>query len=149
MTKILVIHGPNLNLLGMREPEIYGADTLDTINRELTQMADDNSVELQTFQSNSESEIVDRIQQAKTQDIQLVIINPAAFTHTSVAIRDAFLATGIAFIEVHLSNVHAREEFRTHSYLSDVAVGVISGFGINSYRLAFEAAVIHCKQTSQ
>ncbi len=149
MANILVIHGPNLNLLGTREPELYGADTLDTINQELSQMADDNALQLQTFQSNIEGEIVGRIQQAATQDIQLVIINPAAFTHTSVAIRDAFLATQIPFIEVHLSNVYAREEFRAHSYLSDVAIGVISGFGKNSYRLAFEAAVVHCKQTSK
>jgi len=149
MANILVIHGPNLNLLGSREPELYGADTLDTINQELTQMAKQNAVQLQTFQSNIEGEIVGRIQQAAAQDIDFVIINPAAFTHTSVAIRDAFLATRIPFIEAHLSNVYAREEFRTHSYLSDVAVGVISGFGKNSYRLALEAAIIHCNQTSK
>ena len=147
MANILVIHGPNLNLLGSREPELYGADTLDTINQELSQMADDNALQLQTFQSNIEGEIVSRIQQAAMQDVRLVIINPAAFTHTSVAIRDAFLATRIPFIEVHLSNVFAREEFRAHSYLSDVAIGVISGFGKNSYRLALEAAVVHCNQT--
>ena len=147
MTNILVIHGPNLNLLGTREPELYGTDTLATINQELTQMAKQNAVQLQTFQSNNEGEIVGRIQQAAAQDIHFVIINPAAFTHTSVAIRDAFLATRIPFIEAHLSNVYAREEFRTHSYLSDVAVGVISGFGKNSYRLALEAAIIHCNQT--
>jgi 3-dehydroquinate dehydratase-2 len=149
MTNILVIHGPNLNLLGTREPELYGTDTLATINQELTQMAKQNAVQLQTFQSNNEGEIVGRIQQAAAQDIHFVIINPAAFTHTSVAIRDAFLATRIPFIEAHLSNVYAREEFRTHSYLSDVAVGVISGFGKNSYRLALEAAIIHCNQTSK
>ncbi len=149
MTNILVIHGPNLNLLGTREPELYGADTLATINQELTQLAEQNAVQLQTFQSNTEGEIVGRIQQAAEQETDLVIINPAAFTHTSVAIRDAFLATRIPFIEVHLSNVYAREEFRTHSYLSDVAVGVICGFGKNSYRLAFEAAVIHCRLTSK
>jgi 3-dehydroquinate dehydratase-2 len=149
MTNILVIHGPNLNLLGTREPELYGTDTLATINQELTQMAKQNAVQLQTFQSNNEGEIVGRIQQAAAQDIHFVIINPAAFTHTSIAIRDAFLATRIPFIEAHLSNVYAREEFRTHSYLSDVAVGVISGFGKNSYRLALEAAIIHCNQTSK
>ena len=149
MTNILVIHGPNLNLLGTREPELYGADTLADIDRELAQMAQQGQVRLESFQSNNEGEIVGRIQQAATQDTDIVIINPAAFTHTSIAIRDAFLATRIPFIEVHLSNVYAREEFRSHSYLSDVAVGVISGFGKNSYRLAFEAAAIHCKQTSQ
>ena len=147
MTNILVIHGPNLNLLGTREPELYGADTLADIDRELAQMAQQGQVRLESFQSNNEGEIVGRIQQAATQDTDIVIINPAAFTHTSIAIRDAFLATRIPFIEVHLSNVYAREEFRSHSYLSDVAVGVISGFGKNSYLLALEAAVIYCKQS--
>ncbi|MCP4471731.1 MAG: type II 3-dehydroquinate dehydratase [Gammaproteobacteria bacterium] len=149
MTNIQVIHGPNLNLLGTREPEFYGADTLATINQELAQMAEQNAVQLQTFQSNVEGEIVSCIQQAAAKDIDFVIINPAAYTHTSVAIRDAFLATRIPFIETHLSNVYAREEFRMHSYLSDIALGVISGFGKNSYMLAFEAAIIHCKQTSK
>lgn len=148
MTKILVIHGPNLNMLGTREPEVYGSDTLATINQNLTQMAEQNSVALETFQSNSEGDIVDCIQQAPARQVEFIIINPAAFTHTSVAIRDAFLATRIGFIEVHLSNVFAREEFRSHSYLSDLAVGVISGFGKNSYLLAFEAAIIHCKPSS-
>ncbi len=147
MANILVIHGPNLNLLGTREPELYGADTLATINQQLTKLAEQNAVQLQTFQSNVEGEIVGCIQQAAATDIDFVIINPAAYTHTSVAIRDAFLATRIPFIEVHLSNVFAREEFRTHSYLSDIALGVISGFGKDSYMLAFEAAIIHCKQT--
>lgn len=149
MTKILVLHGPNLNLLGTREPEIYGTDTLPAIDQNLLQMATQNGVELETFQSNLEGEIVSRIQQAGTDGIQFIIINPAAFTHTSIAIRDAFIATSIPFIEVHLSNVFAREEFRSHSYLSDIALGVISGFGKNSYLLAFEAAIIHCKQISQ
>ena len=149
MTKILVLHGPNLNLLGTREPEIYGTDTLPSIDQNLLQMATQNGVELETFQSNLEGEIVSRIQQAGTDGIQFIIINPAAFTHTSIAIRDAFIATSIPFIEVHLSNVFAREEFRSHSYLSDIALGVISGFGKNSYLLAFEAAIIHCKQISQ
>ena len=148
MTKILVLHGPNLNLLGTREPEIYGTDTLPSIDQNLLQMATQNGVELETFQSNLEGEIVSRIQQAGTDGIQFIIINPAAFTHTSIAIRDAFIATSIPFIEVHLSNVFAREEFRSHSYLSDIALGVISGFGKNSYLLAFEAAIIHCKQIS-
>ena len=149
MTNILVIHGPNLNLLGTREPEIYGADTLDSINQQLNQMAQQYGVSLQTFQSNNEGEIVSSIQRAVSNQVDFVIINPAAYTHTSVAIRDAFLATRLAFIEVHLSNVHAREEFRMHSYLSDLAVGVISGFGKTSYLLALEAAVIYCKQSEK
>ena len=128
MTHILVIHGPNLNLLGTREPEVYGADTLAEINQELTRMAGQKGVALQTFQSNSEGEIVDCIQQASGNKVEFIIINPAAYTHTSIAIRDAFLATRLPFIEVHLSNVYAREPFRKHSYLSDLAVGVISGF---------------------
>ncbi len=149
MANILVIHGPNLNLLGTREPEVYGADTLSTINQQLNQMAQQSGVDLQSFQSNNEGEIVSRIQQAGADQIDFVIINPAAYTHTSVAIRDAFLATRLPFIEVHLSNVYAREEFRMHSYLSDLAVGVICGFGKTSYLLALEAAVIHCKQSAQ
>ncbi len=148
MTNILVIHGPNLNLLGTREPDVYGVETLDAINQSLTQMAEQNDVNLQTYQSNTEGNIVSCIQQAEIKDINFIIINPAAYTHTSIAIRDAFLASRIPFIEVHLSNVYAREEFRMHSYLSDLAVGVISGFGKNSYLLAFEAAIIHCKQSS-
>ena len=147
MPHILIIHGPNLNLLGTREPEVYGADTLADIDQQLTQLAEEKEITLQTFQSNSEGDIVSRIQQAAKQ-IDFIIINPAAYTHTSVAIRDAFLATRIPFIEVHLSNVYAREEFRQHSYLSDIAIGVISGFAINSYRLALEAASIHCQQSS-
>jgi len=149
MTHILVIHGPNLNLLGTREPEVYGADTLAEINQDLTRMARQKSIELQTFQSNSEGDIVGCIQQARNNKVEFIIINPAAYTHTSIAIRDAFLATRLPFIEVHLSNVYAREDYRKHSYLSDLAVGVICGFGINSYRLAFEAACIHCQQPSQ
>ena len=148
MTQILVIHGPNLNLLGTREPEIYGANTLAEVDRDLASLAKQKRVTLQTFQSNSEGAIVDRIQQAGADQVDFIIINPAAYTHTSVAIRDAFLATQIAFIEVHLSNVHAREEFRQHSYLSDLANGVICGFGIDSYRLALEAAATHCQQSS-
>ena len=149
MTKILVIHGPNLNLLGSREPELYGSDTLASINQSLVKMAEQRSVRLETFQSNVEGEIVNSIHQAATNQIHYVIINPAAFTHTSVAIRDAFLATKLPFIEVHLSNVFAREEFRSHSYLSDIATGVISGFGKTSYLLAFEAAIIACKPISK
>lgn len=148
MTKILVIHGPNLNLLGSREPEVYGSDTLASIDQALVKLAEQHSVSLETFQSNIEGEIVNRIHQAAANQNNFVIINPAAFTHTSVAIRDAFLATDLPFIEVHLSNVFSREEFRTHSYLSDIAKGVICGFGKNSYLLAFEAAIIACKTSN-
>ena len=145
MTQVLVIHGPNLNLLGTREPEIYGADTLADIERDLAAAAGKSGVTLESFQSNNEGEIVGRIQQAAGDGVEVVIINPAAFTHTSVAIRDAFLATRIPFIEVHLSNVHAREDFRKHSYLSDIAIGVIGGFGIDSYRLALDVAIRRCQ----
>jgi 3-dehydroquinate dehydratase-2 len=144
MSKILVIHGPNLNMLGSREPETYGSDTLDSIDQSLVEIADKKGVQLKSFQSNTEGEIVNCIQQAVDDQVAFIIINPAAFTHTSIAIRDAFLATRIPFIETHLSNVHAREEFRAHSYLSDIAVGVICGFGKNSYLLALEAAILHC-----
>ena len=148
MPKILVIHGPNLNLLGSREPEVYGSDTLDSIDKELHQLAKDESVALETFQSNTEGEIVSRIQQAAKDGIDFIIINPAAYTHTSVAIRDAFLGVDIPFIETHLSNVHARDEFRQHSYLSDIAVGVICGFAKTSYLLALQAAIKLCNQSS-
>ena len=148
MSKILIIHGPNLNLLGSREPETYGSDTMTTINQELADIAEQQGVELNSFQSNIEGEIVSCIQQAADNQVQFIIINPAAYTHTSIAIRDAFLATRIPFIETHLSNVHAREEFRSHSYLSDIAVGVICGFGKTSYLLALEAAIIHCNQSN-
>ena len=141
MTKILVIHGPNLNLLGSREPEVYGADTLDSINQELVEQAGKKQVELVLFQSNREDGIVEAIQQAAGDGVDFILINPAAFTHTSISIRDAFLATQIPFIELHLSNVHAREEFRKHSYLSDIATGVICGFGKKSYLLALDAAI--------
>jgi 3-dehydroquinate dehydratase-2 len=135
-------------MLGSREPEVYGSDTLASIDASIAEMAKSKNVSLETFQSNLEGEIVDRIQQAAADQTQIIIINPAAFTHTSVAIRDAFLASSVPFIEVHLSNVHAREDFRKHSYLSDIASGVISGFGKNSYLLAFEAAVNHCNQSN-
>ena len=148
MTKILVIHGPNLNLLGSREPEVYGPDTLESIDQALARIAAQNDIELETMQSNVEGEIVSRIQLAGTDQTRFIIINPAAFTHTSVAIRDAFLASAVAFIEVHLSNIYAREDFRKHSYLSDIATGVISGLGKDSYLLALEAAVNLCKQSN-
>ena len=138
---ILVIHGPNLNLLGKREPEVYGHLTLQDINQNLTLQAQTAGVSLDIFQSNWEGAIVDRIHQAQEQAVQFIIINPAALTHTSVAIRDALLGVAIPFIEVHLSNVHAREAFRHHSYLSDKAVGVICGLGANGYRYALDSAI--------
>jgi len=148
MAKLLVIHGPNLNLLGTREPEVYGADTLEDINQSLREVARKNKIELQTFQSNTEGDIVGVIQNAQNEGVNFIIINPAAYTHTSIAIRDAFLATNIPFIEVHLSNVHAREDFRKHSYLSDIANGVICGFGKNSYFMALDAAISQCQSSN-
>ncbi|HEB99041.1 MAG TPA: type II 3-dehydroquinate dehydratase [Thiotrichales bacterium] len=141
MTKILVLNGPNLNLLGRREPDHYGVATLEDINRRLTELAERAGAGLMTFQSNAEHELVDHVHSAPQEGIDFIIINPAAFTHTSVALRDALLAVKIPFIEVHLSNVHAREAFRQHSYLSDVAVGVISGLGAIGYELALQAAL--------
>jgi 3-dehydroquinate dehydratase II len=141
VAKILVLHGPNLNLLGTREPEIYGRETLAEIDRQLTGLAQAGGHELVCFQSNAEHELIDRIQQSREDRTALILFNPGAFTHTSIALRDALAAVAIPFIEVHLSNVHAREPFRRHSYLSDIAVGVICGFGADSYRLALEAAM--------
>jgi len=141
MASILVIHGPNLNLLGTREPAIYGATSLDDINRTLTETALNAGHHLLTMQSNAEYEIIERIHEASSEGINFIIINPGAFTHTSIAIRDALLGVGIPFIEVHLSNVFARETFRHQSYLSDIAAGVISGLGTDSYSLALQAAM--------
>ena len=138
---ILVIHGPNLNLLGMREPEVYGHLTLEDINQQLIAQAQNASISLNTFQSNWEGAIVDRIHQAQQEGVQFIIINPAALTHTSVAVRDALLGVTIPFIEVHLSNVHAREAFRHHSYLSDKAIGVICGLGAKGYSAALNYAI--------
>ena len=135
MNSILVIHGPNLNLLGTREPEIYGAQTLADINHNLQQSAQSKGIRLDTFQSNHEGEIVEAIHRARGQ-YQAIIINPAAFTHTSVAIRDALAGVDIPFVEVHLSNVYQREVFRHHSFFSDLAVGVISGLGAYGYEAA-------------
>ncbi len=140
MATILVLHGPNLNMLGQREPGIYGAATLETINQQLTQLCLDAGHDIQTLQSNAEYELIDRIHDASKEGVDFIIINPAAFTHTSVALRDALLSVNIPFIEVHLSNVHKRETFRQHSYFSDIAQGVICGFGPDSYRLAIQAA---------
>ena len=140
MMKILLLHGPNLNLLGMREPKHYGSTGLEAINKKMTEHALQLGYELVAAQSNAESELINWVQSAAQQDIALIIINPAAFTHTSIALRDALLAVAVPFIEVHLSNVHAREEFRQRSYFSDIAIGVITGFGANSYELALHAA---------
>jgi len=141
MAKILVLNGPNLNLLGTREPEHYGAGTLDSILENLARLGAASGHEVSAYQSNAENELVDRVQAAASEQVSFIIINPAAFTHTSVALRDALLAVGIPFIEVHLSNVHAREEFRQKSYFSDVAQGVICGLGPIGYELALRAAM--------
>ena len=139
--KILVLHGPNLNLLGIREPHLYGTVTLAEINRNLTILADNAGAKLIHLQSNAEGELIDRVQQAMGEGIAFIIINPAAYTHTSIALRDALAAVSIPFIEVHLSNVFARESFRRRSYFSDLAVGVISGLGPKGYELALNYAL--------
>ena len=141
MAKILVLHGPNLNLLGEREPGIYGHATLDQINTALRARAQAAGHELLDFQSNAEHELVDRVQAARRDGTAFILINPAAFTHTSVAIRDALAGVALPFIEIHLSNPHSREPFRHTSYLSDKAVGVVCGFGADSYRYALDAAL--------
>jgi len=143
LKNILVLHGPNLNLLGSREPEHYGSDTLDAINLRLAERAREAGVKLAAYQSNVEGELVNRIQQAQREGVDFIIINPAAFTHTSIAMRDALAAVRIPFIEVHLSNVFAREEFRRRSYFTDLAVGIISGLGSKGYELALEYALQH------
>lgn len=140
---ILVLHGPNLNLLGTRQPEIYGATTLAQINEDLGKLAADRGHKLECFQSNHEGALVDRIQAARSDGTRFIIINPAAFTHTSVAIRDALAAVDLPFIEVHLSNIHRREAFRHHSYMSELAVGVICGLGPAGYRYALDQACEH------
>ena len=140
MATILVLHGPNLNLLGEREPGIYGTSSLDDINQRLTTMCIDKGHHIQILQSNAEYELIDRVQDARREGVNFIVINPAAVTHTSIALRDALAATEIPFIECHLSNVHRREPFRQHSYFSDLAQGVICGFGATSYELAMQAA---------
>lgn len=149
MASILVLNGPNLNLLGTREPGVYGATTLEQIIQQLREQAATSGHHLLSLQSNAEHELIERIHAARDEAIDFIIINPAAFTHTSVAIRDALLAVSIPFIEVHLSNVHKREPFRQHSYFSDVALGVICGLGAQGYQLALDAAVRHIEQTEQ
>ncbi len=141
MARLLLLNGPNLNLLGSREPQLYGATSLKDIEQQLQDNARQAGHELTCFQSNAEHELVDRIQAAKKDNVDFIIINPAAFTHTSVAIRDALSAVDIPFIEIHLSNIFAREDFRQKSYFSDLAVGVISGLGAEGYKLALQAAI--------
>jgi 3-dehydroquinate dehydratase-2 len=143
---ILVLHGPNLNLLGEREPDIYGSTTLADINQQLEQQAQARGHELVHLQSNAEYELVERVQNARREGVNFILINPAAFTHTSVALRDAIAAVGIPFIEIHLSNTHAREDFRQHSYFSDLALGVICGLGAQGYELGLQAALSKLEQ---
>ena len=141
IASILVIQGPNLNLLGTREPDVYGKTTLEDIHKRLGELTKAHSVDLDTYQSNHEGELIDRIQKAKLDGVDFIIINPGAFTHTSVALRDVLAGVAIPFMEVHLSNIHQREEFRKHSYLSDIATGVICGLGAIGYELALQAAI--------
>jgi 3-dehydroquinate dehydratase-2 len=145
MKKILVLHGPNLNLLGTREPLIYGSSTLKNINDCLIQEALNKNFTLSCFQSNSESDLIKAIHQASTDNIHYIIFNPAAFTHTSIALRDALSAVAIPFIEVHITNIYSREVFRQHSYFSDIAQGIISGFGMKGYLLALQAIIEELK----
>jgi len=146
MARVLLLNGPNLNLLGTREPGVYGADTLESIEKRAAEIAGEVGLELSTFQSNAEHELIEQIQRAPALGIGFLIFNPAAFTHTSVALRDAITAVKLPFIEVHLSNTHAREPFRRHSYFSDIAVGVIAGLGAFGYELAMRAAARHLEQ---
>ena len=136
MTQVLVLNGPNLNLLGIREPQVYGTQTLDGINNDIQREAQNLSLAIDFFQSNAEAELIERIHETLSDGTDFIIINPAAFTHTSVALRDALAGVAVPFIEVHLSNVHAREEFRTHSWFSDIAVGTITGLGSEGYLAA-------------
>ena len=145
MKKILLLNGPNLTMLGKREPEIYGSQTLADIEQHLQTLAKQQNVQLDYFQSNSEEALINRIHQA-FQQVDFILINPAAFTHTSVALRDALLSVSIPFIEIHLSNVHSREPFRHHSYLSDIAKGVICGLGAKGYEYALDYALEHLKE---
>lgn len=140
MGKILVLHGPNLNLLGFREPEVYGTDTLDDINNRLQALVEASHCEFEAFQSNAEHALIEKIHSARGA-ASFIVINPGAFTHTSIALRDAFLGVSIPFIEIHLSNVHSREAFRQQSYLSDIAVGLITGLGSLGYELAIQSAL--------
>ena len=147
MAKLLVLHGPNLNLLGTREPEVYGRTTLAEIDAALHQRANAAGHVVESFQSNAEHALVERVQAAREDGTAFALVNPAAFTHTSVALRDALAAVALPFIEVHLSNPHAREAFRRTSYFSDLAVGVVAGFGADSYRYALDAALARLAAT--
>lgn len=140
MAAILVLHGPNLNLLGSREPEVYGNMTLESLNANLKHLAHELGHELSAIQNNNESTLIDRIHECQKDKTDFIIFNPAAFTHTSIALRDALLAVHLPFIEVHLSNIHSRESFRHHSYFSDIAIGVITGLGDQGYQLALRYA---------
>tara|TARA_Y100001970_G_scaffold102940_1_gene129216 strand:- start:23712 stop:24149 length:438 start_codon:yes stop_codon:yes gene_type:complete len=141
MATFLLLNGPNLNLLGTREPEIYGSTTLEDVENNLTRKCSDLGHNIFTYQSNAEHELVDRIHKAKEEEVKCIIFNPGAFTHSSISIRDALSATSLPFIEVHISNIYKREEFRQNSYLSDIADGVISGLGVSGYSIALDAAV--------
>lgn len=143
MPHILLLNGPNLNLLGQREPEVYGSDTLGSIVEKLSAQAASLGATLDSFQSNSEAELIERIHATLNAPVDMIIFNPGAFTHTSIALRDALLGVNTPFIECHLSNVYQRESFRHHSYFSDIAVGVMAGFGANTYSLALNAAIEH------
>jgi 3-dehydroquinate dehydratase-2 len=140
MARVLLLNGPNLNLLGTREPAVYGTDTLEAIEKRSTALAFELGHELLTFQSNAEHELIERVHRARSEGVAFAIVNPGAFTHTSIALRDALLGTGLPFIEVHLSNTHAREAFRQHSYFSDIAAGVVCGLGAYGYEAALRAA---------
>jgi 3-dehydroquinate dehydratase-2 len=140
--KILVLNGPNLNLLGTREPEVYGTDSLDDVEKSLQSLASKNSTDIDFYQSNSENELIERLHNAKQDSVDYIIINPGAFTHTSIALRDAFLGVNIPFIEVHISNIYSREEFRKKSYLSDISKGLITGLGVAGYEFAL-LSILH------
>jgi 3-dehydroquinate dehydratase-2 len=148
MARVLLLNGPNLNLLGAREPSVYGTDTLESIEQRTAAVARESGHELIAFQSNAEHELIERIHRARGEGVAFLILNPGAFTHTSVALRDAVLASGLPFIEVHLSNPHAREAFRRHSYFSDIALGVISGLGAFGYEAAVRAAALRLVRKS-
>ena len=147
MARILLLNGPNLNLLGSREPDIYGSASLSEVEHQLIELARARGHELLAAQSNAEHELIDRIHAAKREGIRFVIVNPGAYTHTSIALRDAFLGVGVPFIEVHISNIFAREDFRHRSYLSGIAVGCIVGLGVAGYRFALESACAHLAAT--
>lgn len=144
-TRVLVLHGPNLNLLGQREPDVYGHQTLSGLNDSLSAFAVDLQVEIEAFQSNHEGDLIDRIHSAGTNGFAGIIINPGGFTHTSVALRDAVASIDLPVIEVHLSNIHARESFRHHSYIAGVAIGQVAGFGAMGYQLALRGLLAHLK----